>query len=182
MEIIVALVIFAILAAIVAIGLHVIINTHKRLNKVDVQLQKLEAAETLLRRDISQIINRPINDDQGASLSAVVASNNKIEFTRSGFVNPLGLMPRSNLQRVMYKKDNNTLKRVTWSVLDRSINSKSQTMVVLNNMQDLKVQYVDAKGALSDSWGGKVNATNDNGKTKQQAIPHAVVLSLTLKH
>ena len=59
-----------------------------------------------LAKDFRQMVNRPVYDENGDVLGPLVLNdgNNIIEFTRSGWSNPLQ-WPRSELQRVAYSVD-----------------------------------------------------------------------------
>src|SRR3989338_8818252 len=111
-EILVALFIFALLAIIVAVGMHSILQTRTRIEKIDQNLQNVQMALSLMQRDFAQIIDRPVSDGYGDVQEAlVVPSIYEIAFTCAGYLNPLAAENRSELLRVSYLVQGNQLIR-----------------------------------------------------------------------
>jgi general secretion pathway protein J len=101
-EIMLALLIFTIIALIVTIGLSDIIKAHNRDAADAKRLEQLQIAMAIMQLDFQQIISREIVDGRGDRLAALISQDNYIEFTRTGFSNPLSTLPYSNLERVGY--------------------------------------------------------------------------------
>ena len=177
-EIMVALFVFVILGTIAAVGLHTVIQTHRHLQQMDEQLQKLQVLMTLLRRDMSQIVNRGVIGITGETLPAfLVDKANHIEFTTGGYTNPLSAEKRSSLQRVAYEWNGDALVRLTWSVLDRAPGSKALERTLLTQVKKLHIDFIDRDGNTVPDWppnnGAWINAT-------QNVLPKALLLTLTL--
>lgn len=179
-EIIVALFIFAILGTIVAISLHTVLQNYQRVERVDKQLQKLQMMVTLMRRDISQIVDRPVSDITGEILPAFFIDKvNHIEFTTGGHTNPFALENRSSLRRVAYEWNGKQLTRLTWSVLDRSAKSKPLSRILLSSVTKFRLSFLDDQGKISvawpptDKWQAHISA---------EVFPRAIIVALTLDH
>src|SRR3990167_4596785 len=98
-EILVALMIFAIMGVLAAMSLQSMIRTHSVLKKADASLMQLQITMTLMRRDLIQAIDRSIVNSDGRMEAAFVATGgNQIVFTRTGLQNPFNISVQSNMQ------------------------------------------------------------------------------------
>jgi general secretion pathway protein J len=156
LEIMMALFIFAILATLVTGVLRTVIQAHARNDLAAQQLQDLQVALTLLQSDMQQMIDRPVLDRSGNALPSLIANTasnaNSLEFTRSGFVNPLATDRRSTLQRVAYHLDGNNLVRETWMVLDRANTTQSAKNTLLSGVKSLKFRFMGLQNQFYDYW------------------------------
>lgn len=173
-EILIALVIFAIVGVLAASSLHMMIREHARIQKADAQITQAEVAMTLLRRDFSEVIDRPITNNNGVQeLGFFSAGNNEIDFTRTGIVNPLQLAQQSNMQRVGYVISGGQLIRLQWPSLDQAPNMQAAQKILLRGVISAEWQFVDDHGKLWNTWPPKnVNAENIT------ALPKAVSMVL----
>jgi len=152
-EIIVALFIFAIVGILAAISLQSMIRAHRELNKSDQQLSQEQIAFTLLRRDISQMINRPIRNEDGAKEPAFIASGvDEIDFTKTGLSNPLDAARQSDMQRVGYTFSGSDLVRLTWDVLDQPPKANPASQVLLSGIKTASWQFIADDGNTSSIW------------------------------
>ena len=152
-EILIALVIFAIVGVMAALSLHTTIRAHAKLKKTDRETVQLEVAMTMMRRDFSETINRQITDEIGAQEPAFLApGSDEILLTRTGLVNPLQLSQQSNMQRVGYALEGDQLVRLTWNVLDQPPHMISEKQVLLSGVQSLQWTFTADNGDQSSSW------------------------------
>ena len=101
-ELLVALAVFAALAAAAYGGLAQIAATRGALAKQQDRFAQIVRAVSVLERDLRQAISRPVRGNgSGEWLPALEGAGDRIELTRVGFANPLA-EPRSNLERVAY--------------------------------------------------------------------------------
>src|SRR3989338_10160394 len=144
-EIMIALFIFAIMAVMAATGLFAIIKSRDITEKHNARIVQLQTAMVIMQQDFQQLIDRPITDELGQPQPALWVTNNQIIFTRAGYVNPLGVYQRSNLQRVSYFVANNQLDRKSWLTLDRAAGDPpSLQRVLINNVDSMQIQ-IDRK-------------------------------------
>ena len=147
------------------------------------QLDVIQRAEVILEKDLFQIVSRGIRNEYGDKVAAILAPSKdgyQIEFTRSGWRNPLGEI-RSTLQRVAYALEGNELIRYYWLMLDRSQEPVRVRQVVLSGVLGMKFRFMDEKKQWKTSWPPSVN--NEVGGqplNKNQIMPLA--LEITLKH
>src|SRR3990167_9173502 len=180
-EILVALMIFAIMGVMAAMSLHTIIRAHEKLKKADHRLLQLQITMTLLRRDISQVINRKIRDADGKQEPAFMASGGgDITFTRAGLENPFNMSRQSNMQRVGYALRGNNLVRVTWNVLDQPPKAQPESQIMLSDVQSLEWQFIADNGAKSSSWPPAIG-TNMKKET-QSNLPKVVLFVMHVKN
>jgi general secretion pathway protein J len=174
LEILIALAIFAVIAVIVVVGLRTVINTNQRVNEVDDRLRQILMATTIMRRDISQMIDRPITDSSGSKVGSLYIPNTStFQFTRAGYTNPMGMLNRSSLQRVEYTLKNHKIIRTVWSTLDRTSDTKKQAVVLLTGVKSLYLSYVDPTGKVIDSWSTKIK--------QNEIFPRAISMEIKLK-
>lgn len=172
-EILIALFIFTILSMLLMTGLHNVINLQAGTEKNAERLRKLQMALLIVSRDIEQAVNRPITNASGKEEKAFLGSRQRIRFTRGGLANPDGTVLRSSLQRSGYEWHDNVLWRVTWPVLDQAPTTKSQERALLDNVEEVRFQFLDKKGHLQNDWPGE----NSN-----DALPIAVKIILTISN
>lgn len=147
-----------------------------------------------LAKDFRQMVNRPVLDSYGNALDAFDTDNdlNLIEFTRSGWSNPLQ-WPRSDLQRVAYRVDfhpdsNDSesefynderlyLIRLYWQVLDRTADTEPQLQVLLGGITDFRVRFWDDE---QDKWVESEPKANSAVPAPYQ-LPETIEVSIVLE-
>ncbi len=174
-EILIALFIFAILGTVSAVGIRTVINSHRRIEKIHQALEAVQFATAQMRVDFIQIIPRPIVGSNGEPLPALLISSiQAIEFTTGGYANPQARENRGTLRRVAYTWENGQLIRSTWSVLDRSPSTKLERRILLKNVTDFSLNYVNDVGSLVNVW-----VTNNPSQPDALiALPRAIVVTM----
>lgn len=171
-ELLVALVVFAILSVMAYSGLNVVLEARDRMERQTGYLTELQMSFTLIGRDIEQAVNRPIRDEFGDSIGAMRGDDANLEFTRAGWRNPAGL-PRSELQRVAYLVDDGELRRVTWTILDRTQASEVFETALLGDVEAVALRYLMQDGEWLPFW----PPAGDN-PLSQEALPRAIEVTL----
>jgi general secretion pathway protein J len=155
---------FTLLEVLIAIGITALIglgawqvlnsaiNTSDRTQIHLENLNQIQKAMLIIKRDLSQLIGRSIRDEYGDSKAALVSKSEfyALEFSRVGWRNPLD-DKRSEIQRVAYELDGTTLVRHYWSVLDQTQDSESIQRRLLDNVESMEVRFMND----SSSWGGE---------------------------
>lgn len=150
-ELLVALAVFAALAAAAYGGLSQLARTRAALAAQQDRFAALTRAVSALERDLRQAVARPVRGNDGNTLPALVGSADAIELTRLGFANPLA-EPRSNLERVVYAIDNGALRRGRYAVLDRAPNSAPVRSTLLDHVGNWRLRYFGCDGAWRAAW------------------------------
>lgn len=180
LELLIAMMIFAILATFVYAGLKVILDTEHQTSLYSQRISKLQLGLNIMQRDIKQLVARPVRDeygDQQPALKSGGISGILLELTRDGFSNPMQL-PRSNLQRVGYTFEENTLYRLTWPTLDRSQESEPYRQKLIGDIASLELVFYDNTLQEKREWPPRTSGGQDEDPN---TLPVSIELKLELK-
>jgi general secretion pathway protein J len=186
LELLVALAVFAIMAAAAYSGLRSVLSTEAAVAAEANRLAQVQMAWHFLEQDIEQILPRGIRDEYGTEQPALRSGGlegNLLVFTRTGWDNPLG-QPRASLQRLAYRLEQGRLLRLYWVTLDRSGASEPQETTLLDEVRELRVRFLDDQDTWQKEWPAPDNTTTGNpaatADDNGQALPRAVEVSMTL--
>lgn len=175
-EILIALSIFAIIATITSSTMYYAFTTRDRVAKQAEQLVTLQLAISLLERDTSQIVERPIRSTNMQEFAAFTGQPKYMELTRNGMTNPQSLEKRSTLKRVAYVCKGNQLLRRSWESLDAVKREKYDDRVLISNLAKCQFNYLNQNLQVLPEWHGSAPAQNQKSETLPKAIQ--VILSL----
>ena len=151
-EILIAFFIFGIIGIVSGQLLNQTLSSQKTLKEKGEHLQHLHRGIQILQRDIMQYVDRPIRDEYGNYRAPlVIGLDGSIEFTRTGWRNPLGYK-RAETQRVAYIWQDKKLIRGYWNELDRAVSSEPNYQTLLNNIERMEFFAIDAKGEEHITW------------------------------
>lgn len=177
LELLVAVAIFAILGVGSYRLLASTISVRDAAKAHDAALIQLQRSFIIINRDMSQAIARPVRDQYGDTLAALVLKSNTLELTRVGVPNPLKQV-RSDLQRVSYEVNNKgELVRSSWQQLDRDRGVEPQKAVLLTQISKITFKIHNQSGGTDTEWPAFKQA---NEQAKQE-LPRSVEISLTVK-
>lgn len=177
-EIIIALAIFAILGVLIAFGLRSVTQTQHQLSQHSQEWQKIAITNTLIRRDISQIVPVDATDEYGKNMPALLSGNdNSITLTRTGWQNSNATFARSDLIRVQYAVKNNQLYRISWRHIKPNADNKPTRQSLLSNVTTMQVLYFYHHGQFSHSW-----PISHGGNANTGALPEMAAIYLTLQN
>lgn len=172
LELLIALAIFAVLGVAAYAGLDAVLGAKDRIEAKSDQLGRLQMLFVLMGRDIEQAADRGVRDNFGDPLPPMFGNDTALEFTRAGWRNPAGLT-RSELQRVSYGLNDETLTRASWGVLDRAQDSEPRRTRLLENVSTLEIRYLDGAGEWRSEWPAAGGAGTQ--------LPRAVEVTLDVK-
>ena len=146
-ELMVAIVIFAVLGLMSVQLLKNMIRQHDIIDVRGERLIDIQRAMTVMQRDINQVITRTVRDEYGTEPLGSFMTDGvfPIEFTRTGWRNPLEHQ-RSNLQRVAFEHRETTLYRYYWPVLDRAIDTEPVEQVLMEDVLSVSFEPLDGYG------------------------------------
>ena len=151
-EILVALLVFAVVGLLSTRLLSQSIDNQNNLQDRGQRLAEIHRAMRVLQRDIVQLSRRKIRDAQGEELPALLVSDQgAIEFSRVGWRNPLR-QPRSEVQRVGYRWQDEKIIRGYWLTLDRSYDAEPAYQTLLENVEAIEFFAVDQLGNEHRLW------------------------------
>jgi general secretion pathway protein J len=173
-ELLVALAVFAALAAAAYGGLAEIARVRGALAERQDRFAAVVRAITTFERDLRQVVSRPVRDERGAELPALAGAADRIELTRFGFANPRA-EPRSNLERVAYAVDARRLMRGRYAVLDRAPGTVPTATVLFENVDGLRLRYLGTDGIWRDTWPpADIPAGSPTGTQTVALLPRAI--------
>jgi len=114
------------------------------------RLHEINRAFTVLSRDVRQMTNRPVRDEFGQMASAVSGgelARDPLRLTRSGWHNSTGA-PRSTLQRVAYRLEEDKLLRLSYPVLDRTTAIEPTETVLIDGVEVFELRFLSSVNAL----------------------------------
>ena len=181
LELLVALTIFALISVALFGSLTSMIETKQHLEADSNKLRELQTAFRIIGRDIEQAIDRTIRAPYQSELPLPALmwteSPGNFELTTNGRRNPLR-MKRSSLQRVAYRLEDELLIKDTWAVLDRAIDSKPFSQVLLRDVEGFEMSFKGEHGQTHRSWPPANNAFG----TSAVGLPKAVQVQIYVKN
>jgi general secretion pathway protein J len=174
-ELLVALVVFATMAALAYGGLRSVARTRGELARQEDAFRDLLRTVDLLNRDLGETVMRPVRGTSGQQLPAFIGTPEHIEFTRLGFANPQAEQ-RSNLERVLYELDDRSLKRGRFAVLDRAGDTQPQISDTHVAVESLRFRFLSRTGQWFETW-----PPPQTSNTTTPQLPRAVQWNLRTK-
>ncbi|MBN8482546.1 MAG: type II secretion system minor pseudopilin GspJ, partial [Xanthomonadales bacterium] len=150
-EILVALVVFAAMAAITWGALGQVVRTRAALADQQQRFAAIVRAVGGLERDLRQAVSRPVRGNVGEAVPAVLGDGTRIELSRIGFANPR-VEQQSQVERVGYRLEDGELRRERWPVLDRAAGSRAESRELLDRVDALQWRYLADDGSWRDTW------------------------------
>ena len=154
LELMIASIIFAIMAIMAYGGLDNVMDNSEASQQALSRLKQAQHTVTILNRDMNQLVQRDIRDGFGTTQPFLMAGNdvdNLVEFTRSGRVNP-GRLIRSTLQRVAYRFDEDKLVRLQWPQLDRTQEMEAKQSVLIDEVEQVTIRFLDQNNEWQEFW------------------------------
>lgn len=167
LELLIAITIFSIIATFAYAGLKVVLDTKQQTEQHLERLSKMQLGLHLLQQDIEQAVDRPIRDAYGDTQPALQGgglSEWLLELTRGGYANPMQLS-RSQLQRVAYQLEDQTLYRVTWPVLDRAQDTEPHRQKLFDGVENLGLSFFDPAMERQDAWPPSVQSGSEEASS-----------------
>ncbi len=178
LEVLIAVAIFAVVSIMALGGYNQLITQSERINANNARTRAVQVAVQRMVQDFAEIEPRPVREPLGNAPQPVVLADPRgeqlIEFTRAGWSNPAGV-PRPTLQRVAYRFEDNKLRREYWLALDRTLQAPPTTVVLLDQVKEVKLRFLSAERAYQDQW------PPQRGQASPYARPIAIEITLELE-
>ena len=112
-------------------------------------LNKLQTAFILLERDLSQIARRHVRKEGSDTSNDFIYSNKGgfssniegLSFVRHGWTNPALMLPRSDLQAVGYRLEDQRLERTYYNYVDPVLGEEPKVRVLLDGVTDVLFEF-----------------------------------------
>ncbi|QFI39280.1 type II secretion system protein GspJ [Moritella marina ATCC 15381] len=174
-EMMIAIAIFALLS----LGAYQVLQGVLRSDEISRErgdaLKQLQRAMVIVERDFQQMNARNNRSDDTLTAMPLQAGkfmfdsdDDGIAFTRSGWRNPLSQLPRSSLQRVIYRVKDAHLERLSYIYLDPAVGEEPKRKLILDNVEAMTFEFYHEK-KWAETW------------TNKKALPDGVKITLTLK-
>lgn len=138
-------------------------------------LKQLQRAMVIVERDFQQMNARNNRSDDELTAMPLQAGkfmfdsdDDGIAFTRSGWRNPLSQLPRSSLQRVIYRIKDTQLERLSYIYLDPVVGEDPSRKLILKNVEAMKFEFYHENKWI-ETW------------TNQKQLPDGIKIKLTLQ-
>lgn len=184
LELLVVLVIFGIFAVMAYGGLSSVLNARRHIEQSLARISEYQKAYVRLRDDFINGSGRTIRDADGSPRAVLLydGTNQRLEFTRSGWSNP-AMLPRATEERVSYfiddsHSDNYRLIRRSWRVLDRSSQSEPVDLSLVEHVEGVQWRFLDHKLAWQTQWPPPGISLPSNADSAMVPPPLAVDMTL----
>ena len=133
LELLIAMAIFAIMAAMAYGGLKTVLDTQHATTDRAAELRQLQQALQLLNEDLLQALPRPIRDELGDPEQAFIGGRSELLLSLTRATPELMPMEQgSRLQRISYRFEDGKLYRLVWNTLDRTQQTPAIRKVLLH--------------------------------------------------
>lgn len=180
-EILVAMAIFTIIGLASTGVLNSVINSDQLSSERFAKLESLQRAMLTMERDILQIVPRTVRVNS-EFVSAVLTGGEDvlesdadgISFVRIGWYNPQMLLPRSTLQAVGYRIQEEQLQRLYGNYVDNVIGYEPKIKTLLTDVEDFRVSFLTDREHLEEpeKWQESYSET---------ALPLAISITIVTK-
>jgi general secretion pathway protein J len=168
-ELLVALVIFATMAAIAYAGLSAVTRSRATLDERERQLAELGRSLAAIERDLRSVARRSVRAADGRSLPMLMSEGEALELSSHGRGRAAGA-DLGLIERVGWLRDGEGVKRLRWPTLDRAEGSRPDLRPMLADATALRWRFLDAQGRWLRQWPPQGDAG--------QALPRAVEFAL----
>jgi general secretion pathway protein J len=180
-EILVAMAIFSIIGLASTGVLNSVINSDQLSSERFAKLEELQRAMLTIERDILQIVPRALRVN-GEAIGLVISGGEDVlnsdadglGFVRTGWHNPQMLLPRSTLQAIGYRVQEQQLQRLYGNYVDNVIGYEPKVKILLSDIEDFRVSFLTEVEQLEDPEEWEENYANAN-------LPIAISITLVSK-
>ena len=145
-EVLIAMAITAVVATMAFVSLDNTLSSVKGLQQEGERIADLNRAWSMLNRDLSQFVDRPVRNEFGGRNEAMQGgelADQTLAFTRVGWHNTTGRL-RSNMERVRYVLEDETLYRERFLVLDRTAETEPVRVDLLQGVSTIEYRFLPA--------------------------------------
>ncbi|HVK56890.1 MAG TPA: type II secretion system minor pseudopilin GspJ [Burkholderiales bacterium] len=179
-EVLIAVVIFALMAAVAYRGLNAILDSKRQVDAENDKWRKITILFTRLERDLAVIAPRPIRDSakpnadaMNAETTAIGEFGAQLAFTRMGSADETSALAAP--QRVGYRFRDGNVELLLWPVLDQGPRTTPEANVLVSDIADMTFRYLDSHDQWQTRW---PQVPVPTGSTE---LPKAVEVTVTLK-
>ena len=176
-EVVIALAIFAIVSLLSTSVVMNSFNTYRDLKQKTTRLNRIQLVITMMRYDITQILNRSIRGNEMHLFPPFIGETNYTEFTRAGVINPEQGIKASHLKRVAFLCAKNQLIRRSWYSLDSTSRSAYHDKILLSHLEKCSFAYISRNLERLYEWRPYAVQQNQH----QAFLPSAIEFNFEIK-
>lgn len=175
LEVMVSLAIFALIGLASNAVLTSVINSDQLSTDRFSQLEKLQRAMLTIERDVMQAVPRHIRIEGEKSDWTMHGGSGEFDsqadglgFVREGWHNPQLVLPRSTLQPIVYRLQDDQLQRVYSNYVDNVVGYEPKVRVLLDNIENFQVNFLNGSDKVEEEY-------------SSSELPKAIELIITSK-
>ncbi len=166
--------------AIVGLGSVNILSSVTTSNQVSLdhaeRMAELQRAMLTMERDFRQASTRKVRVNGEAPSSSYLTHGDRlldsesefIALRKVGWINPMNLLPRSEVQSFAYRIIDNTLERIHFDFPDPNVSEDFRIRPLLRDVKSVKYEFFNKQKKWSEEWKGK-------------GLPPAIAVTLELE-
>jgi general secretion pathway protein J len=173
-EILIALIIFVIIASMTTASLHSIIQQHEILEQHSIALRDKSYAVAQLQQDAKKIIAQAVFQNDGKLLPAFEVMPKSLSFTiLSKSLNP-------SLLRIHYFLDKNSFIREVFAINNKQIDRLLDRTALFKDVESIEWGYLSYGQGFTSNWPPGALTLNASGA--RILIPRAIKINMNLLH
>ncbi|CCQ12759.1 General secretion pathway protein J [Pseudoalteromonas luteoviolacea B = ATCC 29581] len=160
LEVMVALAILAVVVMATHQILESTMNAQEASEETLVEIEQWQTVFRFMDQDFSQMSSREVRNEVGDEAPSYVlhgryqfeSQYDGIGFVRDGWINPISLLPRSELQAVGYRVVDDKLQRMYRIYVDQLDGTEPKVQVLLDDVEELKFEFLDKAQKWQEEW------------------------------
>jgi general secretion pathway protein J len=173
-EVMVAILIFAIMAGIAYRGLNSVLDARARIVEDNRKWREVALAFAMVDRDVVAAADRKARSRDDLELLPFVGDIGEFEFSRMGDGN-------TPARRVDYRLSAGALEMLVYPSIDAAPRDTASAFTLLRGVQSMTARFLDAKGQWLGRWPDPaITPSAAAAAGKKEPLPRAVALTLTL--
>ena len=161
-EILIAMAITTLISVVAYTSLSSALSGAESLRSASGRAHDVNQALALLSRDLRQVVNRPVVDEFGQVVPALMGgemAREPLALTRAGWHNS-SAAPRSTLQRVRWWLEDERLWRGYFPVLDRTAGTEPVETAILEGVERFELRFLPTLSAVESDRNDVIDRRN----------------------
>jgi general secretion pathway protein J len=172
-EVMVAILIFAIMSGIAYRGLNSVLDARTRIVEDNRKWREVSLAFAMVARDVAAAADRKARSRDDLELPSFAGDIGEFEFSRMGDGN-------TPARRVDYRLNAGALEMLVYPSIDAAPRDNASAFTLLRGVQSMTARFLDAKGQWQGRWPDPNSNSNPAAAAKKEPLPRAVALTLVL--
>ena len=161
-EVLIAMAITTLITVVAYTGLSSALSGAESLRSASGRAHDINQTLAMLSRDLRQVVNRPVVDEFGQVVPALMGgemAREPLALTRAGWHNSIAA-PRSTLQRVRWWLEDERLWRGYFPVLDRTAGTEPVETAILEGVERFELRFLPTLSAVESDRNDIIDRRN----------------------